>query len=179
MRSLVAQESFGDIYHRPYPQHQQDVYYVGDENSVFSYVIIEDRSGYTWLLEAFTEPQHRGANLSPKLIQWLVKRLGKMIVDQQLTAVAARMLEKMIAASLVSASVVDLQAGTTNTYNPNDPKDQAKPMYDRTIQGVNRPNLPPADAQRFTWMLESRLPRKGILSSYQTFAMNFLITPTQ
>jgi hypothetical protein len=163
---LVSHEPFGDVYHHTFPQYHQDVYYVGDRVNVKSYVAIEDRSGYLWLLETFTEPQHRGANLSPQLIQWVVKRLGKMLVDLELTPIAARMIERMIAAGTVSASIVDLQAGNVTTYNPNDPTDQAKPMYDQPVSGVNRPQLPAADANNYTWMLESRMPRRGILAAY-------------
>jgi hypothetical protein len=164
--TVVAQESFGDVYHHPYPQHHQDVYYVGDQNTVFSYVALEDRSGHWWMLEAYTEPQHRGTAMSPQLIRWVVKRLQKVIVDQQLTPIAARMLERMIANGAISASVLDTQTGNYVTYNPNDPTDQAKPIYDEDVPGISRPKVPPAEATRYTWILESRLLRKGILSPY-------------
>jgi len=166
--SLVAQETFGDIYHNSFPQ-QQDVYYIGDQSSVFSYVIVENRGGHLWLLEAFTEAQHRNNNLSSQLIRWVVKRLGKVIVDRQLAPIAARMFERMIAAGLVKASIVDFQTNMADTYNPDNPVDQAKPMYDRAIPGVNRPLLPLADAERYTWMLESGFPRRGILTNFQRY----------
>ncbi len=163
--TLLSQESFGDVYQHSFPPNQ-DVYYIGNQTDVFSYVIVESKSGHLWLLEAFTDPQYRGKNLSPQLIQWVVKKLGRIIIDRQLTPTSARMIERMIDIDMVSASIVDIQAGSVTSYNPDDPVDKAKSIYDVDVPGIDRPRLPQQDKLRYTWMLESAPARRGILSAY-------------
>ena len=163
---LMSKESFGDVYVQIFPNKEQ-AFYVKDKNKIVSYlVLLPTAGGDYWAKQSWTDPKYRRKDISSGLIKYAASKRGRLIMDLNMTADSILQIEKMIADKKIRGSVFDMTTGQATTYNPDDPNDQAIPMYDKPIQGINRPVLAPADSQNFTWVLENVQPRCGILTQY-------------
>lgn len=161
---LTSATPFGEIESEViYRQDHGDtsVFCVGDPRAPKAISKMVKSGAYWWSLELKAFEAARG--WGSKLFVFLVKRLGRVFNDPSLTPASVAMLEKLIASKALKASVVDIAQAQATTYNPDDPKDVARPMYDRPLAGVNRALLSPDEARNIVWMVEGSRPRAGVL----------------
>lgn len=145
----------------------QEVYGLGQDD-VRAYLILQrDSEGYWWALELYA--RHRGQGFAAKLIAYVVKNhRGRIFNDIKLTPDSIRMIERMVAKKMVTASIADLKVGKAYAYKPDE--HASAPLYDRRISGIDRPPLETERAKQFIWVFEDRIPRTGILMEYIHFA---------
>lgn len=151
--SVVAQFEDEDIL--SYRVDNQTMYFLGHEPK--AHLVTQDNDSYLWCLELRSyEP---GKGYGGKLMTWVVKNKHKLFIDRDLTVSSANMIEKLISSGKVNASVVDIEQGTIKAYDGSN-----IPMYTQPING--RPTLDDKDAMRWTWLLETRQRRSGLLQEY-------------
>lgn len=155
------------IYLADFPEYNQDVFLLIDDQEVMAYAIVENKNGDWWLLELWVAEPHRDTGLVTLLLIYIVKRAKKKVfMDKEVTGKSAGMIEHLISNGRLTGSIVDLVKNKVIDYNPDDPDHLAIPMYDKSVEGVDRPLLSKEEAKNFTWLLESKSARRGILMPY-------------
>lgn len=136
-------------------------------NPAISYVkFITTATGWRYMVEFQTNPTERGKGWGAKLLIYMTKN-GKIIIDRSISVATASLIEKLISSGAVTGYIANLSNGEMEEYNPHDPKDRVKPMYDTTIFGIDRPVASRQIAHDKTWVLEKwHKPRAANLQKY-------------
>lgn len=159
---LLPQEKY--TYVNNFPENKITVYYIGTKTEVYCYVGILEYDSNNWLMNLWTTPKHRNKGYAAQIIQTAIRQKGPLLVDISLTSASASLIEKMITSKIISASIVDFDTRTTVGYSPDLHKNH--PMYDKKIDGIDRPVLSKQNARRFTWLIEHAFPRWSPLSPF-------------
>jgi hypothetical protein len=159
--TLIGNNGSFDIYQNIFGN--QEVYFTGQPLPI-GYLVVRNGNDRWWAMSLWVDPRNRNQKIGQGLMVYVVKQVkGHLIMDLEMTEASIRMTEKLIATGAVNASVVDYQDQTAIAYDPSNLNDQNRPMYNDTITGVNRPALRYAEKDRYTWVLETRERRGGIL----------------
>lgn len=161
--NLIQSTNLGDLMVAKFPEFNQEVYLIKIEDKIISYIALEKKEDFWWFMEMWTSEEHRNKGLAKYLLLYAKNEKTQLIADLQMSEDAISMIEKIVKSKEINASILDTKEGIILAYDEN------HPLYDSKIKNVDRPILTREEKDRYTWVLETRKPRGGILAEYARY----------